>query len=240
MGSLKNIIRKIILREKANSDCFVEYLKKRGVDIVGLCYIPEPSSVLVDLTEPWLITIGDNVTLTHGVVVLTHDYGWSVLKKNGVLKGSVLGSQAPVKIGNNVFVGVNAVITKGVSIGDNVIIGAGSIVTSDCESNGVYAGNPAKKIMSIDEYADKREKKQFDEAKKLAIAYRRRFLSDPPQELFREDFMLFCTAKEAENVPKFRSQMANCGNYEETVCYMNRHKPLFDSYEEFLKKCYEQ
>lgn len=43
----------------------------------------------------------------------------------------------------------------GVRIGDNVVIGAGSIVTRNLTSNNVYAGVPAKLIMSIEEYAEK-------------------------------------------------------------------------------------
>lgn len=236
---IKKAIRKLVLREKASSEAFIEYLKKRGVKVGKYCYVPEPSSVLVDLTVPWLITMGDNITLTHGVVVLTHDYGWSVFKKNGSFKGRIIGSQAPVKIGNNVFVGVNTVIMKGVTVGDNVIIGAGSIVSKDCESNSVYAGNPARKIMDIEEYATKRMQKQFDEAKGLAIAYRERFSAEPPKDIFREYFMLFLTAEEASDIADFRFQMSTGGNYDETVGYMNSHKPMFDSFEEFLKKCYE-
>ena len=114
---------------------------------------------------PWLISMGDNVRITHVVIILTHDYSWSVLKKLPHKGGAVFGAQAPVKIGNNVFVGMNAIITRGVTIGDNVIIGAGSVVTHDCESNSVYAGSPAKKIMTIDEYYAKREEKQFEEEK---------------------------------------------------------------------------
>lgn len=237
MIKLKNIVRKLILREKTDSESYLAYLRKRGVKIGDNCYIPEPSSVLVDLTDPWLITMGDNITLTHGVVVLTHDYGWSVIKKLDRFKGSVFGAQAPVKIGNNVFVGVNAVITKGVSIGDNVIIGAGSVVLKDCESNGVYVGCPAHKIMDIEEYAAKREKKQFEEAKRMVLAYRERFLSDPPKEIFKEYFMLFSTIEEARDTSEFRSRMNCCGNFEESVAYMGSREPMFSSYGDFLKNC---
>lgn len=236
---IKNAIRKLVLREKASSAAFIEHLKNRGVTVGENCYVPEPSSVLVDLTAPWLITMGDNITLTHGVVLITHDYGWSVFKKNGSHKGRIIGAQAPVKIGNNVFVGVNTVITKGVTIGDNVIIGAGSVVSKNCESNSVYAGNPAKKIMDIEEYAAKRVQKQFEEAKALAIAYREKFSVEAPKDIFREYFMLFLNADEASDIPDFRFQMSTGGNYDETVAYMNSHKPMFDSFEEFLKKCYE-
>ena len=236
---IKKTLRKIILKEKASSEAFIEYLKKRGVTVGKNCYVPEPSSVLVDLTAPWLVTMGDNITLTRGVCVLTHDYGWSVLKNNSTFKGAVIGAQAPVRIGNNVFVGVNTVITKGVTIADNVIIGAGSVVSKDCESGYVYAGNPASKIMTVEEYALKRESKQFEEARALALCYREKFSCNPPKEIFMEYFMLFCTAQEAAAVPKFRSRMESGGNYDETVAYMNSRKPMFDSYDEFLEKCYE-
>src|SRR5690606_1850730 len=57
-----------------------------------------------------------------------------------------------VIIGNNVFLGANSVVLPGVTIGDNVIVGAGSIVTKSLPSGGVYAGNPARRICSVDEY----------------------------------------------------------------------------------------
>lgn len=55
----------------------------------------------------------------------------------------------PVTIGNNVFIGANAIILKGVTIGDNSVIGAGSVVTSDIETNCVATGNPAKFIKHL-------------------------------------------------------------------------------------------
>lgn len=239
MRKIKKAIRKIFLREKADSKSFIAFLRKRGVKIGNNCYIPEPSSVLIDMTDPWLVSIGDNVTFTHGVTLLTHDYGWSVIKKSESHKGAIFGSQAPVKIGDNVFVGVNAVITSGVTIGSNVIIGAGSIVTHDCESDGVYVGCPACRIMSVDEYIAKRERKQFDDAKRFAVAYRERFLTDPPKDVFKEYFMLFSTVDEAIGIPQFRSRMNSCGNFEDSVIYMKSHKPMFGSYEEFLESCYK-
>lgn len=56
---------------------------------------------------------------------------------------------APVKIGNNVFIGAHAIILKGVSIGDNTVIGAGSVVTKDVPAGVIAAGNPCRIIRSL-------------------------------------------------------------------------------------------
>lgn len=60
-------------------------------------------------------------------------------------------SSKPVTIGNNVWIGANAIILKGVSIGSGSVIAAGSVVTKDVPNNCVVAGNPAKVVKeSID------------------------------------------------------------------------------------------
>ncbi len=52
-------------------------------------------------------------------------------------------------IGNNVWIGGNAVICPGVHIGDNAVIGAGSVVTRDIPAWSVAAGNPCRVIRKI-------------------------------------------------------------------------------------------
>ena len=58
-------------------------------------------------------------------------------------------NSAPIKIGNNVFIGDNVTILKGVIIGDNAVIGNGSIVTKSIPSNVIAAGNPANVIKEL-------------------------------------------------------------------------------------------
>lgn len=57
---------------------------------------------------------------------------------------------APVRLGNNVWIGDSAIVCKGVSIGDNSVVGAGSVVTKAVPANTVVAGNPAREIKRID------------------------------------------------------------------------------------------
>ncbi len=101
-------------------------------------------------SEPYLVEIGNNVTITHGVRFQTHDGGVGVFRKEypGI---NVFGK---IKIGNNVFIGEEAMIMYGVTIGDNVVIGAKSLVTRDIPSNSVAVGIPARVIKTLDEYRE--------------------------------------------------------------------------------------
>lgn len=56
----------------------------------------------------------------------------------------------PIIIGENVFIGCNSLVLKGVEIGDNTTIGAGSVVTKNIPANCIAAGNPAKVIKFLD------------------------------------------------------------------------------------------
>lgn len=241
--AFKNLIRKIIYKENASSEDLLNYLRSKGANIGAGVIIYGPNKTLIDKTSPWLLKIGDNVRITEGVKILTHDYSWSVLKcysSASICPGEILGAQSAVEIGNNVFIGMNAIITRGVKIGDNVIIGAGSVVTKDCASDGVYAGNPAKRIMSIEDFYGKRKMLQFTEAKDMALRYKAHFGTEPPKEIFREYFMLFSDKDDAVQIDEFRSQMETSMNFEECAEYMVAHKPMFSDYESFLQECYKQ
>ena len=108
-------------------------------------------------SEPFLITIGDHVRITSGVRFVTHDGGvWSLRHKKDYCDMDVIG---PIKIGNNVHIGLNAIIMPNVTIGDNVVIGCGAVVTNDVPPNSVVAGVPARVIETLDDYEKKVRKK---------------------------------------------------------------------------------
>jgi len=240
---IKDFLRNIVYKEKASSEKYVTYLRKQGVKVGENVTFYSPTHTLVDVSTPFLLEIGDNVKITHGVIILTHDYSWAVLKRyedSEVKPGGIFGGQSPVKIGNNVFIGMNAVITRGVTVGDNVIIGAGSVVTKNCEPDSVYAGNPAKRIMSIAEFRAKRESQQLAEAKIIAKKYFEVYGKKPEKEVFHEYFMLFSNLEDTVNNPVFKDKLNSANNYEASVVYLSNRKPMFNNYEDFLNECFKE
>ena len=228
--SLRNIIRKLIFKEKCDSQTYVKHLRKLGMRIGERVEIYAPRSNVIDVTRPWLIEIGDDVKITHGVTILTHGYDWSVLAG---LRDEVLGSAGKVKIGNNVFIGMHSTILKGVSIGNNVIIGANSLVNKDIPDNVVVAGNPARVIMSVDEYYAKRKAEQKKEALELYKNYVEVYGQAPKKEVFDEFFWLFEDGKDA--LPEsFKRQMSHHGRFEENLQNLKAVTPEFSGYNEFL------
>lgn len=91
------------------------------------------------------ITIGDNVTLSNGVKIISTGYDIEHWMSTGEKKHTV---NAPICIGNNCWIGANAIVLSGVNItGEYVVIGAGAVVTKNItESKVLVAGNPAKII----------------------------------------------------------------------------------------------
>lgn len=103
-------------------------------------------------TEPYLITCGDDCLIAGGVHFITHDGGIKVLNSLNKYDGKRMSKISQIKIGNNVYIGQNAMIMPGVEIGDNVIIGAGAIVIHSIPDNVVAVGIPAIVKKSVDEY----------------------------------------------------------------------------------------
>ncbi|MCP4546408.1 MAG: acyltransferase [bacterium] len=109
------------------------------------CYV----DFSVNVEEPYLVSMGDNVWLTDDVRLLTHDGSLSMLSR---ARGSVLRKFGAIRFGSNVFVGMNATIMPGVRIGDDSIVAAGAVVTRDVESGTIVGGNPALPIGQVDDF----------------------------------------------------------------------------------------
>lgn len=155
-----------------------EYAKYKGVDVGTDCRINTSSFG----SEPWLIKIGNKVTITSGVKILTHDGStWLFNDKKGRRY-----KFNRVCIGNNVFIGVNTIIMPGVKIDDNVIVAAGSVVTKSVPTGVIVAGNPAKIIGDYTTYEKKvLENYISDDAMDYSKPYKER-IEDVTDKIFKD------------------------------------------------------
>lgn len=234
---IKNFIKRLLFGHKGSSEAYIKHLRNIGMKIGDNVTIYSPRNTIIDEQKPYLIDIGDNVKITEGVIILTHGYDWAVLKN---IYGAVLGSAGKVKIGNNVFIGMNTLILKDVEIGDNVVIGAGSVVTKNIPPNSVVAGNPARYIMSIEEYYEKRVVAQLKEAQTMFNCYVERYNKIPNKEVFREFFQLFQEPEEVHKLnPVFKEVLELEGTFDKSYSFYSDMKRQFNNYEEFVKYCLE-
>ncbi|APX72406.1 2,3,4,5-tetrahydropyridine-2,6-dicarboxylate N-acetyltransferase [Companilactobacillus allii] len=153
------------------TDYYIETIAKNSavpmLDIKNINARIEPGAIIRDQVE-----IGDNSVIMMGAVI---NIGASIGKGSMIDMGAVLGGRAivgenshigansvlagviepasanPVKIGNNVTVGANAVVLEGIQVGDNAVVGAGAVVTKDVAPNEVVVGVPAKVIKIKDQ-----------------------------------------------------------------------------------------
>lgn len=240
--SVKDMIRGFIYGPKATSASYVSHLRSVGMVIGENTIIYSPTHCIIDATRPWMVEIGNNVSITRGVTILTHGYDWSVFKGK---YGDVLGSAGRVKIGDNVFIGMNATVLKGVTIGDNVVIGANSLINKDVPSNSVVVGNPQRVVCTIDEYLEKRRAAQLDEAADLYDCWRHNSPEGkrggvPPRRVFSEFFWLFEPRTEGGlSDPSFDSVMELRGTRELSFTRFMHLKPQFASYEDFIERLEE-
>ncbi|MGA4519583.1 acyltransferase [Solibacillus silvestris] len=94
--------------------------------------------------ENAIIEIGDDtfVGMNVNFCTISHEIGDSSRRAGKDLNKGI-------KVGKGVWIGANAVILPGIAIEDGCIIAAGSIVTKNCKENGLYGGNPAKRIKDL-------------------------------------------------------------------------------------------
>jgi acetyltransferase-like isoleucine patch superfamily enzyme len=105
-------------------------------------------------SEPYLIVVGHNVTISAHCSLITHDGGTRVFRNRPGYEHVI--SFGSIHIGDGSFIGMRSIIMPGVHIGANSVIGAGSVVTKDVPAGWVYAGNPARPICTVDDYAQRK------------------------------------------------------------------------------------
>jgi acetyltransferase-like isoleucine patch superfamily enzyme len=152
--NLQNERSNICLGNNTHVRGCLQVFKQGGKILIGdYCYVGENSYIW----SAGEIIIGNNVLIAHGVNIhdnISHPLN-STARHNDYLR--ILGlKEFPIEdfdlkaqkiiINNNVWIGFNSIILKGVNIGEGAIVGAGSVVTKDVPPFTIVAGNPAMVI----------------------------------------------------------------------------------------------
>ena len=147
---------------KVGENIFIEptFRCEYGKNIyIGDNFAANYDCIILDVCK---VEIGNNVMFGPRVSVFTAGHP---IDADVRITGLEFGKE--IKIGNNVWIGGNTVITPGVKIGDNVIIGAASVVTKDIEDNVIAVGNPCKILRKITEkdkiYWNKKKEEYFQD-----------------------------------------------------------------------------
>lgn len=115
---------------------------------VGDVTIGDHTRIGIHCTVIGPVCIGSNVNLAQGITVTALNHNFEDTTKRIYEQGI---STKPVVIGDDVWIGANAVILPGVTIGQHVVVAAGAVVTKDVPDNCVVGGVPAKEIKKLRE-----------------------------------------------------------------------------------------
>lgn len=233
----KDWVKIKLLGYKATSESYIKHLKKLGIKIGDDVILFRPLNTTIDVQNPHLLEIGSHIMITGLVTIMTHDYSWSVIKYK---YGDIIGNQKKTVLKDNIFIGWGSTILAGTYIGPNTIIGANSVVSGHLDGDSVYAGNSAKRIMSLDDYYRKRKNKMLKEAVAYVKLYKEHYGVVPSLKDMDEYFYLFFNPNDENEIKEFNHKLRLMGNYEPTLKKAMNTKPMFTSYQHFLEFCEER
>ncbi len=141
------ILHRIYERFRYNDVTIAEKFRKQGAIVGKNCFLQIRSLS----SEPYLVEIGDSVSIAYGVDLMTHD-GASVIFRDELPHLRFFGK---VIIEDNCFIGAHATISAGVRIGKNSIIGPYATVINDVKPGSIMIGNPAIRVSTVEKYKQK-------------------------------------------------------------------------------------
>lgn len=130
----------------------VRYFRKQGVEI-GEGVEIFGANLFTFGSEPYLVSIGNQVTISHNVDFITHDGGLRVVRA----KYPTAYLYGRIQVADCCFIGAHCVFLPGARVGVGSVIGCGSIVTGEIPPGVVAIGAPAKPIKSVDEYVQEKK-----------------------------------------------------------------------------------
>lgn len=138
-----NIISKLLWKHLARPEAYARHI---GVKIGRNCFIDTRHWS----SEPYLISIGDNVQVTKDVYFHTH--GGCHAARHTHPDFDVFGK---ITIGDWAYIGSGSHLMPGVTVGRGALIAAGSIVTKSVPDGEVWGGNPARRICTVEEFVER-------------------------------------------------------------------------------------
>jgi acetyltransferase-like isoleucine patch superfamily enzyme len=148
----------------------VRYFRSQGADI-GEDVEIYGANLFTFGSEPYLVSIGNQVTISHNVDFITHDGGVRVARHK--YPGAYLYGR--IHVADNCFLGARCILLPGARVGAGSVIGSGSIVTGEIPAGVVAVGAPARPIRPIADYIDEKRDLWID-TRDLAPAAKRELL----------------------------------------------------------------
>jgi acetyltransferase-like isoleucine patch superfamily enzyme len=127
----------------------VRYFRRQGAEI-GEDVEIFGANLFTFGSEPYLVSVGDQVTISHDVSFITHDGGMRIARAS--YSGAYLYGR--IRVADRCFLGARCLLLPGANVGKGSVIGSGSIVTGDIPPGVVAVGVPAKPAKSVVEYIE--------------------------------------------------------------------------------------
>ncbi len=135
---------------------YIYFLQRWGTQFTGRpAYIS--GKVDIDGTDYSLLTLGEGVTISSYVRILTHDWSpYTIGKAMGIHTTRPLGRILPVTIGDYSFIGTGSIVMPGARIGRGCIIGAGTVVRGSIPDFSIVVGSPGQIVGDSRDYMSRK------------------------------------------------------------------------------------